>query len=205
MLEKFLNLDEEKKSKIINAAMKEFAAKGYKEAKTENIAKEAGISKGLLFHYFGTKKALFDYVLDYSIKLAFQYLDEVSMDPDIFVRLKENTIIKMKTVEENPEFYNFIITVSQRDEDVIKKEAQKRIHEFSMAAYEKILGGLDYTKFKDDVDPQKAIELITWTLEGFSNKTMAVYKNSMVQEIDNQKFFDELDIYLDLLKSCLYK
>lgn len=56
---KFLELDKLKQDRIINAAMKEFALKGYKNASTNEIVKEAGISKGLLFHYFTNKKAYF--------------------------------------------------------------------------------------------------------------------------------------------------
>ncbi|SHK34392.1 transcriptional regulator, TetR family [Anaerobranca californiensis DSM 14826] len=61
MLEKFYSLDEEKKNRIINAGLKEFGFHGYKNAKTDNIVQEAGISKGLLFHYFGTKKKFFEF------------------------------------------------------------------------------------------------------------------------------------------------
>jgi len=49
-IEKFLKLDDEKKDRILNAAMKEFRY-GYVKASTDIIVKEAGISKGLLFHY----------------------------------------------------------------------------------------------------------------------------------------------------------
>ena len=49
-IEKFLKLDDEKRDRILNAAMKEFRY-GYVKASTDIIVKEAGISKGLLFHY----------------------------------------------------------------------------------------------------------------------------------------------------------
>lgn len=59
MFAKFLSLDKEKQDRIINAAMKEFAQKGYDKASTNEMVKEAGISKGLLFHYFQNKKQLY--------------------------------------------------------------------------------------------------------------------------------------------------
>lgn len=46
---KFINLEAEKRERIINAALKEFAQKGYDKASTNEIIKEAGISKGSLF------------------------------------------------------------------------------------------------------------------------------------------------------------
>ena len=45
MYSAFEQLESEKKSHIINAALKEFAKNGYEKASTNNIVKEARISK----------------------------------------------------------------------------------------------------------------------------------------------------------------
>ena len=47
---KFFDLKKEKQDRMINAALQVFAAQGYLHASTDQIVKEAGISKGLLFH-----------------------------------------------------------------------------------------------------------------------------------------------------------
>ena len=52
MENKFLELPKEKQLRIINAGMEYFGQYGYKNAKTDDIATKAGISKGLLFYYF---------------------------------------------------------------------------------------------------------------------------------------------------------
>ena len=65
--EKFHAQDEEKQERIINAAMKEFLS-GFKAAATDTIVREAGISKGLLFHYFGTKENLYNYLISHAVK-----------------------------------------------------------------------------------------------------------------------------------------
>jgi AcrR family transcriptional regulator len=69
MDERFFDLKKEKQDRILNAAMKVFAANGYKYGSTEQIVKEAGISKGLLFHYFGTKQELYLFLYDYSVRV----------------------------------------------------------------------------------------------------------------------------------------
>lgn len=68
MNEKFFDLKKEKQDRIINAALKVFAENGYKRASTDEIVKEAGISKGLLFHYFISKQGLYEFLFDYSAK-----------------------------------------------------------------------------------------------------------------------------------------
>ena len=61
MNEKFFDLNREKQDRMINAALRIFAENGYRHASTVIIVKEAGISKGLLFHYFTSKMGLFSF------------------------------------------------------------------------------------------------------------------------------------------------
>ena len=49
----------ERKDDVLDAAMIEFAEKGYDGTSTDDIAKRAGISQPYLFRLFGTKKELF--------------------------------------------------------------------------------------------------------------------------------------------------
>ena len=69
MNEKFFDLKKEKQDRIINAALRSFALGGYLHASTDDIVKLAGISKGLIFHYFETKLGLYQFVYDYSIRV----------------------------------------------------------------------------------------------------------------------------------------
>ena len=62
---KLLELDTQRRDAILNAALKEFSLRGYDNASTNVIAKEAGISKALMFHYVSSKQDLFLAVYDY--------------------------------------------------------------------------------------------------------------------------------------------
>ena len=66
MNEAFFALPEEKRQRILNAALEAFAKHEYKKASTDDIAAKAGISKGLLFYYFHNKKELYLYLLEYA-------------------------------------------------------------------------------------------------------------------------------------------
>ena len=50
---------EERRDAVLDAATKEFAAKGYHGTSTEDIARAAGISQPYLFRLFGSKKGLY--------------------------------------------------------------------------------------------------------------------------------------------------
>jgi len=51
---------EEAKSRILDAAIKVFAEKGYHEATMDDIAKRLGVSKGAIYLYFSSKEDLFE-------------------------------------------------------------------------------------------------------------------------------------------------
>jgi len=69
MISNFLKLEPKKREQILNAAINEFAQKDYKNASTNEIVKKAGISKGLIFHYFKNKKQLYIFLYDYLIEI----------------------------------------------------------------------------------------------------------------------------------------
>jgi AcrR family transcriptional regulator len=50
---------EERREEILDAALTEFARRGYEGASTDAIAREVGISQPYLFRLFGTKKGLY--------------------------------------------------------------------------------------------------------------------------------------------------
>ncbi len=55
----FMKLQTTKQEQIIQSGIQEFSHCPYRDANTDNITKQAGISKGLLFHYFGSKKKFY--------------------------------------------------------------------------------------------------------------------------------------------------
>ena len=56
--------DIEKKKIIIDAALKLFSKKGYTKARMTDIAKEAKMSYGSLYHYYKNKDAIFETIVE---------------------------------------------------------------------------------------------------------------------------------------------
>jgi AcrR family transcriptional regulator len=59
----FHNLPEEKREKIVNAAIEEFAEYGLENASTNRIVSNSGIAKGSFYQYFEDKKDIFMHLL----------------------------------------------------------------------------------------------------------------------------------------------
>ena len=92
----FLKLEYEKQEVLRNVCLEEFARAGYSSASTNAMCKNAGISKGLLFYYFGSKKELFIYLVDYcTIILRDSFYDGLVLDREnIFERMINLTMRK---------------------------------------------------------------------------------------------------------------
>jgi AcrR family transcriptional regulator len=57
---------QERLDEILGAATRLFCARGYRRTQVADVARELGVSSGLVYHYFESKDALFDAVLRHS-------------------------------------------------------------------------------------------------------------------------------------------
>jgi AcrR family transcriptional regulator len=69
------------RERILSAALKEFAAKGFAGARVDVIARRAAINKRMLYHYFGNKEKLFRAVLHHKIAERRAWGLNLSSDP----------------------------------------------------------------------------------------------------------------------------
>ena len=76
MNEKFFSLPEEKQHAIINAGYRVFSQNSYKKSPMSEIADAAGISKSLLFHYFGNKQELYLFLWNKCAEVTEEYLQK---------------------------------------------------------------------------------------------------------------------------------
>jgi len=69
----FCNLMQDKKKKIIDAAIDEFATHTYDEANLDRIAANSGVSKGSLFQYFENKSNFYCYSIRMALERAWEF------------------------------------------------------------------------------------------------------------------------------------
>ncbi len=73
----FLNLDSNKRKKLLDAAMNEFSRVSYTDASINQIIQAAGISRGSFYTYFVDKDDLFSYLLELNKQRFFVLTKEV--------------------------------------------------------------------------------------------------------------------------------
>ncbi|MFD0870307.1 MULTISPECIES: TetR/AcrR family transcriptional regulator [Paenibacillus] len=113
----------ETKNKLIDAALRTFSRKGFKESTTKDIAKEAGVTDGLIYHYFQSKEdllwAIFDkYTLLHSLEETVSRLD--SNQP-----LEHNLTIYFqslfRSLDESQDLIVMCFGEAQRNDDIRRK------------------------------------------------------------------------------------
>lgn len=67
-MEQRYNCPTDKLDAVLQAGLDEFSRRSFADANTETITQAAGISKGLLFHYFGSKKAFYLFCLQTALE-----------------------------------------------------------------------------------------------------------------------------------------
>lgn len=83
--ELFEKQNKDKQKRIIEAAILEFSEKGFENANTNRIARDANISVGSLFKYFNNKTDLFLYIVKLAeAELESQIHGVLSMEKDFF-------------------------------------------------------------------------------------------------------------------------
>ena len=203
MPEKFLKLDEEKKSRIIHAALKEFAEKGYEQASTNQIVKQAGIGKGMLFYYFKSKEGLFHYLLNHSLDIFNeQYLSLIPEDSnDLIEKMASISKMKFKLYTEHPLEMEFLGKFFVEHGLELPETARKKYEEIYAISMKKIFGNnhIDQSLFRDDIDAEKAYRLIEWAIQGYQNDLLERFRNKTVQIEEIEPMWDEFDDYLGFI------
>lgn len=196
---KFFDVKKAKQDAIINAALKVFAENGYKKASTDVIVKLAGISKGLLFHYFISKQGLYGFIFDYSVKyMTLELTQSVKQDEQDFFNLQMMIEQARTRVMKNyPYMQQFLSTVRyENDEEALA--ALGDMKDSMTAVYNGIYRQADNTAFKDFVEVGRVIQMINWMSEGFIRD----HFNEGTPDIDAMN--EEFGKYLWMLRKHLY-
>lgn len=169
MNSKFFDVNKDKQDNIINAALKLFATKGYKDASTDVIVKEAGISKGLLFHYFGSKKGLYEFICDYSEKyMTLELTRSVkSAKKDFFTVISEIELGRCRVARNYPYMHQFLRSLSSEKDPEAVTAMGDSLKEIELT-YSNIYSQIDTKMLINPDDSMLLVKLIDWMKDGYT-------------------------------------
>ncbi len=194
MNSKFFDVKKDKQDAIINAALHTFALKGYKDASTDVIVKEAGISKGLLFHYFTSKQGLYDFICDYSTKYMILELSRSvkKNEKDLFSLMTSISEGRVRVMRNYPYMYRFLQSIrAENDPEAI--EVMGSCIEDMNRTYRNFYDALDAKRLVQPSQLARVISVVEWVCDGYLQESAA-------KEPDPDTFYEEYSQYLTLLR-----
>ena len=111
------------KEKIRTAAMELFMKQGYYATSISDIAKQAGISKGLLYNYYKGKEELLSEMVEARIREVVEVMEEAVALETPIEQLKYIVNGAIDNIHKNPEVHRFYLhlqTQPEADEELIK-------------------------------------------------------------------------------------
>lgn len=202
----FEHLNDEKKNRIIEVALKEFGDNGIVNASTNDIVKACGISKGSLFKYFQTKDELCFYLFDLVTNemLSDLAVNMQSFSDELFQRYIDYSVWETSWYISNPVKGRFVIAVaSEKDKDFEEKRT-KRYGVKSDNVYQDLVKDIPEDQF--NVDSHTLSNIVKWVIEGYNKEFLASAdtKKTPLKTLKDE-YLKGLTICIDAVKNGVVK
>jgi len=197
---KFFDLNKDKQDRMMNAGLKVFALNGYRKASTDEIVAEAGISKGLLFHYFGNKIGLYTFLYDYSVRFLSMELS-ASVDAkvtNLFDIARGIEAAKLQVLRVYPYIQQFINTAAREDvsEALLAIESKSNTYRETI---DRIYAQTDLGIFASVEDGQRIAKMLQLTIDGLMAEKIAE------KSYHPEMLYEEVLAYIDTCERAFCK
>lgn len=155
---------EDKRQQLLGAAVRVFARKGFHASRVGDIAEEAGVAHGLLYHYFKSKNQVLEAVFheNWSILVARIESVEETEEPAAD-QIRHIAAIVLRTWLHLPDVVRVVIQEFGRS-----PELGERIGELTLpidALRRVIARGIERGEFRKDVDPAFAATVVYGSID----------------------------------------
>jgi len=166
----------EKRSRILAAAMRLFAEKGYQAARVEDLASSLGIAKGSVFRHFGTKEGLFLAAYREAVASLPRYLDAPGpvRARGFFATLRYWLERTEHLLREDFIPYRLTLVGNYGSDLLLRREINRylvREDPYGTVAF--VREGLRRGELRKDVDPGLVASLLDWTVDRFQDSLLA--------------------------------
>ena len=155
---------EDKRQQLLYAAVRVFARKGFHASRVGDIAEEAGVAHGLLYHYFKSKDQVLEAVFHENWSILIARIESVEeTDEPAAEQLRHISAIVLRTWLHLPDVVRVVIQEFGRS-----PELAERIGELTLpidAIQRVIVRGIERGEFRQDVDPVFAATVVYGSID----------------------------------------
>jgi TetR/AcrR family fatty acid metabolism transcriptional regulator len=148
------NKSNEKYYRIINAATKIFAKKGFFQAKVSEIAKEAKVADGTIYLYFENKDSILISLFEEQMKRVLDDMREgISKETDAVKKIERFALNHLKLIEQNKDVAEIIQVELRQSSKFMKEYKNEKFAEYLNLIGDIIQEGQEKGIFKKDIIP----------------------------------------------------
>jgi AcrR family transcriptional regulator len=155
---------EDKRRHLLDAAVRVFARKGFHASRVGDIAEEAGVAHGLLYHYFASKDQVLEAVFHENWSVLLERIKSVEeTDEPAADQLRHIAAIVLRTWLHLPDVVRVVIREFGRS-----PELAERIGELAQPidVFERVIArGIERGEFKQGVDPRVAATVVYGSID----------------------------------------
>lgn len=117
--------ENERRAQILRAARAIFIERGYLAARVEDVARRANLSKGAVYFYFDSKRAIFDALVDEEHAMTIKFLEEAERDTRAaevkLLDLGRKYLDYFAGLKTPPRFFMIMSEMAIRDDDIRRR------------------------------------------------------------------------------------
>jgi len=149
----------------MEAAVRAFARKGYHSCRVGEIAEEAGVAYGLVYHYFGSKEEVLEEIFRDTWTQMLARIREVAGSGEPAVeQVRKVTALLLRTWRRDPDLVRVLVHEVTRSPEQLKRQIDEIGHAYQ-ALEEIIVNGQKSGEFRDDLDSKVAAIVFYGALE----------------------------------------
>lgn len=193
--------DKSTEEKIKEAARKVFQEKGYGQARTRDIADEAGINLALLNYYFRSKEKLFDIIMEESLQQLFSIIINIVNNKSMTLNDKIDIVVNryIDSLLINPNLPLFVLSeVQANPEKLMKKIGISQNLIVGSHLYLQIQDQLKIKEIKGVSPLHIFINLVSMTVFPIVAKPLLMNFHSPMTEDMYVKFIDERRVFIPI-------
>ena len=147
----------DKRARILEAAILVFARQGYHGARVSDIAREAGIAYGLVYHYFRNKEEILASVFEERWSRFLAVVETIASGPSTsHEKLEAVAAIILNAFRVRPEWVKVLVLEIQRSSRFSDPERIRAVGRLFEQLARIVRAGQEAGELRRDVDPQVA-------------------------------------------------
>jgi AcrR family transcriptional regulator len=158
------SIGSDKRRVLLDAAVRVFARKGFHASRVGDIAEEAGVAHGLLYHYFASKDAVLDTIFRETWGDLLEAIERIeASDEPPRQQLRGVAVVLLRAWRRDPDLVRVLVREVTRSGEVIRRA--REIREAFTAIERIVRRGQETGDFRGDLDPRLASTIFYGAIE----------------------------------------